>query len=328
LKFEENGEEKRFFLNRPDGVKPKHTMLDENEDAKPEPPSRQRNEPGGWESARGRGRGRGSQRRQGQVRDYGDETSELQDTSTDTGPKKPAFDLPENVDVFVYGREESTRSDMQRDIFVLRLLEGRGSLHGPKYKDCAFIRRVWFPTIAQLNTGAARKLEKASTAIRGRDAWIDDDWGDDTDEEEVARIQALSLEEGDEDKDDETEGEKVGMNDPRRGIELPKKIDLNESQSRVVARVVAENPLGRTRATLVHGPPGTGKTSTIAAAVVILAGIGEPAWIVAQSNVGIKNVAEKLKKVGFNDFTLLVSQDYFAYWYALLRLYRIRRILT
>jgi hypothetical protein len=36
--------------------------------------------------------------------------------------------------------------------------------------------------------------------------------------------------------------------------------------------------------------------------------------IVAQSNVAVKNVAEKLIRVGFNGFKLLVSKDFHFDW--------------
>ncbi|KAG8790006.1 hypothetical protein FRC12_012948 [Ceratobasidium sp. 428] len=315
ITYTEDGTEKRLYLQRPgDRKKTKHTFLTENEEEKQEPPARQQSDGDGWKSIPGRGRGSHRQRR-GQVREFGEEASELPPpgASTTGSTPKPGFKLPKDIEAFVYGREEATQSEKQRDMFTLRLLEGRGSLHGPKYEDCAFIRRVWFPTRAQINIGEVRKQKKSKPA-RGKHDWIDDDWDDDTDEEEVARIKALTLEEGDEDKDDETEDEHVGKKDPEREVALPEDIQLNSSQRGVVGRVVAPNPRGRTRATLVHGPPGTGKTSTIAAAVVILAELGEPVWIVAQSNDGIRNVAEKLQKVNFDNFVLLVSQDYYSYW--------------
>ena len=51
---------------------------------------------------------------------------------------------------------------------------------------------------------------------------------------------------------------------------------------------------------IVHGPPGTGKTTVIATAVVNMvsqsaaatSGIG--IWLVAQSNVAVKNIADLL----------------------------------
>ncbi|KAG8735925.1 hypothetical protein FRC10_010005, partial [Ceratobasidium sp. 414] len=316
LSYLKDGVEKRLYLQPPgDSKRTRHTYLAEDEDEKPEPPEKPKPDAGGWAGASGRNRGH-RQRRGGKFRAYSEDTSEFQgpDSSTTApAPKKPGISLPKDVEIFLYGREEATASDKQRDLFILRLLEGRGSLHGSKYKDCAFIRRVWFPTQAQILIGDGRKARNSKTT-RGRHDWIDDDWGDDTDEEEVAHLQALRLEEGGEDQEDETEDEDVGMEDPTRGVTLSEEIRLNSSQKRVVARVVAPNPRGRTRATLVHGPPGTGKTSTIAAAVVILAEVGEPVWIVAQSNVGIKNVAEKLQDVEFNDFTLLVAKDYHSYW--------------
>ncbi|KAG2074301.1 hypothetical protein BDR04DRAFT_1126904 [Suillus decipiens] len=38
-------------------------------------------------------------------------------------------------------------------------------------------------------------------------------------------------------------------------------------------------------------------------------------WLVAQSNVAVKNIAEKLDKVGFREFKLLVSKDFHHDWY-------------
>jgi hypothetical protein len=40
-------------------------------------------------------------------------------------------------------------------------------------------------------------------------------------------------------------------------------------------------------------------------------------WIVAQSNVAVKNVAEKLASCAFHDYRLLVSKDFHFDWYAL-----------
>jgi regulator of nonsense transcripts 1 len=61
------------------------------------------------------------------------------------------------------------------------------------------------------------------------------------------------------------------------------------------------------------GPPGTGKTTTIAAAAAIWVSHKQPCWIIAQSNVGVKNIAEKLfqKEV---DFRLIVSQEFYFEW--------------
>lgn len=293
---------------------PKNAQLLDTEDAPdPEPPTRgDMTNDADWSSGRGRGSKEG---RQGQIRPHDDHSSGFQDR---IHTPKSAKDLQKffspDSKAHIYGREEATQSELEQDALLLRLLEGRGSLRGPKYQDCAFIRRIWFPTHAQLEIGGMRKAKKAALIPKGKHDWMDADWDDDVDEEEVARIQALSLEEDKDDAGDQTEDDEIGMDDPRRGVDLPEKIRLNPSQSRVVARIVAPTT-GRTRATLVHGPPGTGKTSTIAAATWVLGEAGEPVWIVAQSNDGIRNVAEKLHKVGFRQFVLLVSNDYHTYRY-------------
>ncbi|KAI0303789.1 hypothetical protein B0F90DRAFT_1816054 [Multifurca ochricompacta] len=53
--------------------------------------------------------------------------------------------------------------------------------------------------------------------------------------------------------------------------------------------------------TLVQGPPGTGKTTVIASYVMSAIQAGQRGiWLMAQSNVAVKNIAEKLAKLGFS----------------------------
>ncbi len=61
------------------------------------------------------------------------------------------------------------------------------------------------------------------------------------------------------------------------------------------------------------GPPGTGKTSTIAAALEHCEKNREPAWVIAHSNVGVKNIAESLVKRKI-DFKVIVSLDFYYEW--------------
>jgi len=44
---------------------------------------------------------------------------------------------------------------------------------------------------------------------------------------------------------------------------------------------------------------------------------GPTVWIMAQSNVAVKNVAEKLVKVGIEQFKLIVSKEFYADWQVL-----------
>jgi regulator of nonsense transcripts 1 len=91
---------------------------------------------------------------------------------------------------------------------------------------------------------------------------------------------------------------------------------LNESQRSAVKAILSDNPSDRL--VLIQGPPGTGKTTVIAAAVISAISFRsseQGLWLVAQSNVAVKNIAEKLADVEFFDFKLLVSKDFHFDWY-------------
>jgi hypothetical protein len=67
--------------------------------------------------------------------------------------------------------------------------------------------------------------------------------------------------------------------------------------------------------TLIQGPPGTGKTTAIATYVLSMIEAGQRGiWLMAQSNVAVKNIAEKLAKLDFFDFKLLVSHNFHFEW--------------
>ncbi|KAG5638089.1 hypothetical protein H0H81_001856 [Sphagnurus paluster] len=85
--------------------------------------------------------------------------------------------------------------------------------------------------------------------------------------------------------------------------------DLNKSQERVAAIMVSNAPL-----VVAHGPPGTGKTTTIAAAVSRWNQSKQPTWIVAHSNVAVKNIAETLYKRNV-DFKIIVSKEFHFEWH-------------
>ncbi|CCM06043.1 uncharacterized protein FIBRA_08289 [Fibroporia radiculosa] len=86
--------------------------------------------------------------------------------------------------------------------------------------------------------------------------------------------------------------------------------ELNASQARVVESMISlTSPL-----VIVHGPPGTGKTKTISSATHVWQEKGQPVWVVAQSNVGVKNIAASFHKhrIGFK---LIVSKEFYVEWY-------------
>jgi len=68
--------------------------------------------------------------------------------------------------------------------------------------------------------------------------------------------------------------------------------------------------------TLIHGPPGTGKTTVIATYVHFAIKQGQGGiWLTAQSNVAVKNIAEKLFDSGFTNWKILVSKDFHLGWH-------------
>ncbi|KAI0063835.1 hypothetical protein BV25DRAFT_1801673, partial [Artomyces pyxidatus] len=86
---------------------------------------------------------------------------------------------------------------------------------------------------------------------------------------------------------------------------------LNPSQQAAVRAITSDTSI-----TLIHGPPGTGKTTVIAAAVSTFSRLSpnRGIWLVAHSNVAVKTIAEKLASVGFLGFRLLVSEDFHFDW--------------
>ncbi|KAH6910639.1 hypothetical protein BKA70DRAFT_1100429 [Coprinopsis sp. MPI-PUGE-AT-0042] len=84
---------------------------------------------------------------------------------------------------------------------------------------------------------------------------------------------------------------------------------LNESQEMVVKTIDSTE-----RSIIVHGPPGTGKTTTIAAIARIWDLHDCPVWIIAHSNVAVKNIANSLYRRGV-DFKIIVSKDFYEGWH-------------
>jgi regulator of nonsense transcripts 1 len=88
---------------------------------------------------------------------------------------------------------------------------------------------------------------------------------------------------------------------------------LNPSQTEAVKQMLQQSDDGRL--TVIQGPPGTGKTTVIASFVqTALDGGLSGIWLIAQSNVAVKNIAEKLADFGLTKWKLLVSKDFFEYW--------------
>ncbi|KIM33489.1 hypothetical protein M408DRAFT_60908 [Serendipita vermifera MAFF 305830] len=191
------------------------------------------------------------------------------------------------LDAVTLGKEEATTLDNQRSNFILFALQGKAAV-----SDNPLLQNIWFPS----SEPAPRPIDPPTL----------------------------------------------------KGTEYMR---LNNSQKEAVEEMMQEGD--KARIVLVHGPPGTGKTSVIAALTQCILGEEEPlddkdeasqavpvlrmdamtiedpnlsegeekeaergptVWIVAQSNVAVKNVAEKLVKVGIYQFKLIVSREFHFEW--------------
>ncbi|KAK7463530.1 hypothetical protein VKT23_006878 [Stygiomarasmius scandens] len=90
---------------------------------------------------------------------------------------------------------------------------------------------------------------------------------------------------------------------------------LNDSQQKAVESILSMRE--DQRLVIIRGPPGSGKTICIASAVVsyMLSASPPCVWLVARSNVAVKNMAEKLVSIGFLDFKILVSTTFHLDWH-------------
>ena len=185
--------------------------------------------------------------------------------------------LPDKVKkVCVVGREDPTNAELARDGFVRCVLQGEGAMN-----ESQFVKMLWFSPAGKGKGGYRKKKTKMA---------VEDD---------------------------------VQITTP-----LFKK--LNPSQQAVVRAmigkaqplVVAHGARGVSVETATHltplsfcllGASGTGKTSTIAVALDHWARHRERAWVIAHSNVGVKNIAESLVKRKI-DFKIIVSQDFYYEW--------------
>ncbi len=79
-------------------------------------------------------------------------------------------------------------------------------------------------------------------------------------------------------------------------IQVPDNPVLNNSQKQAVHRIVAANELA-----IVHGPPGTGKTTTLVQAIKVLLQVhGQQILVAAPSNAAVDLLSDKLSGEGLN----------------------------
>ncbi|KAI0666960.1 P-loop containing nucleoside triphosphate hydrolase protein, partial [Trametes maxima] len=96
----------------------------------------------------------------------------------------------------------------------------------------------------------------------------------------------------------------------RKAAKAAEFLELNHSQRVVSSAMIADDE----SLVISHGPPGTGKTTTIAAALKYWQAQKQPVWVIAQSNVGVKNIARSIVKRGIA-FKLIVSKEFHFEWH-------------
>lgn len=88
---------------------------------------------------------------------------------------------------------------------------------------------------------------------------------------------------------------------------------LNNSQQKAVRCMLDQTDASRVA--IIQGPPGTGKTTVIASFVLTAAKAGRSGiWLIAQSNIAVKNIAEKLADFKVLNWRLLVSDEFYGVW--------------
>ena len=93
----------------------------------------------------------------------------------------------------------------------------------------------------------------------------------------------------------------AGITRPRfTSIQVPALPNLNEEQLQAVERALQMQDY-----LLIHGPPGTGKTSVIAAIVRQLCAQGQRVLLSAFTNQAVDNMLQRLEREGFHDFVRL-----------------------
>ena len=88
---------------------------------------------------------------------------------------------------------------------------------------------------------------------------------------------------------------------------------LNNSQQKAIRCMLDQTD--DSRVAIIQGPPGTGKTTVIASFVLVSVKAGRSGiWLIAQSNIAVKNIAEKLAGFNVPNWRLLVSDGFYAVW--------------
>src|SRR5258708_35762252 len=77
--------------------------------------------------------------------------------------------------------------------------------------------------------------------------------------------------------------------------DLPRPLELNTGQSQAVFKIISSKDLA-----VIHGPPGTGKTTTLVEAIALTVSLETQVLVCAPSNAAIDLLVEKLDAKGLN----------------------------
>jgi hypothetical protein len=184
------------------------------------------------------------------------------------------------VSVTSIGRDDPTTAEAQRAATVLRILQGSEKL----LDESPWIQNIWFP----LDDNGPLTWPK--------------EWSENEKSKTASKL-----------SNQKTASPSKPPSKLSNQKTPPPPTPLNPSQEKAVNYMFSSKD--DYRITLIQGPPGTGKTSVIAAFVqYALRHNKDGIWLIAQSNIAVKNIAEKLMSVGFENWRLLVSKDFHHEW--------------
>lgn len=226
--------------------------------------------------------------------------------------KLAKFAVPGNMEGYTIksitsqGKPGSSNAELQKTLTVLYALQKRI----PFLSDNPWLQRLW-PSFRASSESSPEANDWGNLPDNAHDPWSTNTANATRSAPSVDILSSDSRTHPSRDKNSASERTKfIPLSSPPVSYKGP----LNDSQTQAVQSMLAHT--SDTDVTIIQGPPGTGKTSVIAAFVSsILEGSNRAVWLMAQSNVAVKNIAEKLVNSDIFGWKLITSTEFYDGWY-------------